>query len=163
MKTTLALLLIVGITFGSAGCGTPAHATAATQAPGFTAGSKIKDQGNGFFDIGAEFLAPAGFSKADLPFTLPANLTVAHFRATVSWNAPCQGDVLAVLFIDGQRFAPIILKTLNGAQTLMVNYDLPYPTGSGVASLHVEANPVCSGPYAHAYSSFEIQGSLVTQ
>jgi hypothetical protein len=161
----LTLVLILSITIASVGCGgmvTAAEAQNSAHPPGFTQSSKIFDQGNGFYDIGAEFLAPAGFSKADLPFTITPGATVTHFHATASWNAACVGDVLAVLVIDGHRVTPIILKTAGGAQNLMVNYDIPYPTGTGAALLHVEANPGCAGHYANM-NSFEIQGTLEVQ
>lgn len=161
MKIISALLLVLCLTLGT-GCGIPSSAQTVTHPPGWTPSSTVSDQGNGFFDIGAEFLAPVGFYKADIPFQLPSGHTIAHFHATASWNAPCKGDVLAVIFIDGKRSMPIIIKTDGGAQNVSINYDLPYPTGSGNALLHAEANPECSGHYA-GMSSFEIQGSLEVQ
>src|SRR5229473_351969 len=103
-QTIISLLMLLSIVWGSTACGTAHASGGGTQPPGFTPSSHVDNQSNGIFRIGAEALMPSGFYKTDLAFALPPNQTIVKFQTTASWNAPCQGDVLAILEIDGVKY-----------------------------------------------------------
>jgi hypothetical protein len=80
-----------------------------------------------------------------LHFDLPVGVTVAQFEGTVASQTACGGtQVLFVLNIDGQRYAPVIHKYMaRGSNTTFVHYTTPLNTRSGRASVEIGATGAC--------------------
>jgi hypothetical protein len=80
-----------------------------------------------------------------LHFDLPAGATVAGFEGTVASQTFCGGtQVLFMLLIDGQRYAPVIHKFMaRGSNTTFVHYTIPINTRSGKASVEIGATGTC--------------------
>lgn len=166
LACTLALLAGLASNFGCGVAATPASAQTARQ-PGFTnTSSPLHALGNGVYRLSAEALFQddhiAGLGSYNTAFELPSNLTIVRIQGTISWANSCAGDVLTSINIDGMGVYPIILKGKNSSVNEYFDFSIPYPTGSGAAVLHMEANPGCSGDYA-GMSSAEIHALIQVQ
>jgi hypothetical protein len=80
-----------------------------------------------------------------LHFDLPPGVTVTQFEGTVASQTFCGGtQVLFVLNVDGQRYAPVIHKFMaRGSNTTFVHYTIPINTRSGKASVEIGATGTC--------------------
>jgi hypothetical protein len=114
----------------------------------FSAASGITQLDSNTYQVTAEVWDSPTLKRgvmSHLHFDLPAGVTVAGFEGTVASQTFCGGtQVLFMLSIDGQRYAPVIHKFMaRGSNTTFVHYTIPINSRSGKASLEIGATGTC--------------------